>query len=254
MELESREAGFFGNGNGPVMTDFTPTARSKVKRLHERGRYDEASVFAILDAGVVAHIGYVIDGQPYVTPTAYWRRGRQLYWHGSSASRMLRAQKAEIPVCVTVTLLDGLVVARSGFHHSINYRAVMAFGRARLIEDATEKEAELDYFIERLYPGRVATLRPVNQQELKATTLIAMEIEEASAKVRVGEPKDDEEDYALDIWAGIIPIRQVLGTIENDPRLKPGIALPEHLRRFAAGARFDELLTESTTRLAQAAE
>lgn len=236
------------------MTAFTPTRRSKVKRLHERGRYDEESVFAILDAGLVAHIGYVIDGQPYVTPTAYWRRGRQLYWHGSSASRMLRTQKEGIPVCVTVSLLDGLVVARSGFHHSINYRAVMAFGRARIIEDAKEKEAELDHFIERIYPGRVATLRPVNQQELKATTLLAMEIEEASAKIRTGEPKDDAEDYALDIWAGLIPIRQMVGAVENDPRLKPGIAVPEHLHRFKDGARFDALLSESTEKLAKAAE
>jgi hypothetical protein len=236
------------------MTAFTPTHRSKVKRLHERGRYDEESVFAILDAGMVAHIGYVIDGQPYVTPTAYWRRGRTLYWHGSSASRMLRTQTQGIPVCVTVTLLDGLVVARSGFHHSINYRAVMAFGRARKIEDAKEKEAELDYFIERIYPGRVATLRPVNRQELKGTTLLAMEIEEASAKVRVGEPKDDEEDYALDIWAGVIPIRQVVGAAENDPRLKAGIALPEHLKRFTDGTRFDALLSDSTQKRAKAAE
>ncbi len=236
------------------MTAFTPTDRSKVKRLHERGRYDEESVFAILDAGLVAHIGYVIDGQPYVTPTAYWRRGRTLYWHGSSASRMLRTQKAGIAVCVTVSLLDGLVVARSGFHHSINYRAVMAFGRARMIEDAAEKEAELDYFIERIYPGRVATLRPVNQQELKGTTLLAMEIEEASAKVRTGEPKDDDEDYALDIWAGVIPIRQVIGAIEQDPKLKPGIALPQHLHRFTDGARFDALVAESTSKVAKAAE
>jgi nitroimidazol reductase NimA-like FMN-containing flavoprotein (pyridoxamine 5'-phosphate oxidase superfamily) len=236
------------------MTAFTPTHRSKVKRLHERGRYDEESVFAVLDAGLVAHIGYVIDGQPYVTPTAYWRRGRTLYWHGSSASRMLRAQKDGVPVCVTVSLLDGLVVARSGFHHSINYRAVMAFGRARIVEDAKEKEAELDRFIARLYPGHAATLRPINGQELKATTLIAMEIEEASAKVRTGAPKDDEEDYALDIWAGVIPIRQVVGAIEHDPRLKAGVAVPEHLRRFADGARFDALLSESTAQLAKAAE
>jgi uncharacterized protein len=236
------------------MTAFTPTHRSKVKRLHERGRYDEDSVFAILDAGIVAHIGYVIDGQPYVTPTAYWRRGRTLYWHGSSASRMLRTQKDGIPVCVTVSLLDGLVVARSGFHHSVNYRAVMAFGRAHFVEDAKEKEAELDYFIERIYPGRVATLRPVNQQELKGTTLLAMEIEEASAKVRAGEPKDDEEDYALDIWAGVIPIRQVVGAVEDDPKLKAGIAMPDHLRRFTAGERFDALISSSTEKLAKAAE
>jgi nitroimidazol reductase NimA-like FMN-containing flavoprotein (pyridoxamine 5'-phosphate oxidase superfamily) len=236
------------------MTAFTPTQRSKVKRLHERGRYDEESVFAILDAGMIAHIGYVIDGQPYVTPTAYWRRGRTLYWHGSSASRMLRAQKDGVPVCVTVSLLDGLVVARSGFHHSINYRAVMAFGTARIVEDATEKEAELDYFIERIYPGHLAGLRAVTAQELKGTTLIAMEIEEASAKARSGPPKDDEEDYALDIWAGVIPVRQVVGAAENDPRLKPGIALPDHLRRFEDGARFDALVSASTETLAKAAE
>lgn len=236
------------------MSEFAPTERSRVKRLHERGRYDEASVYAVLDAGFIAHIGYVIDGQPYVTPTAYWRRGRQLYWHGSSASRMLRVQADEIPVCVTVSLLDGLVMARSGFHHSINYRAVMAFGRARLIEDEAEKESELDYFIERVAPGRLATLRPVDRQELKGTKLIGMEIEEASAKVRVGPPKDDEPDYALDIWAGVVPIRQVIGALQPDPKLKEGVGVPEHMRRFAEGADFDRLMGESTERLAKAAE
>ena len=167
---------------------------------------------------------------------------------------MLRTQKDGIPACVTVSLLDGLVVARSGFHHSVNYRAVMAFGSAHIVEDAKEKEAELDYFIERIYPGRVAELRPVNQQELKGTTLIAMEIEEASAKARSGEPKDDEEDYALDIWAGVIPIRQVVGAAENDPRLKAGVPLPEHLKRFADGVRFDSLVSASTAKLSKAAE
>jgi hypothetical protein len=146
------------------------------------------------------------------------------------------------------------VVARSGFHHSVNYRAVMAFGRAHVVEDAKEKEAELDYFIERIYPGRVATLRAVNQQELKGTTLIAMEIEEASAKVRTGEPKDDEEDYALDIWAGVIPIRQVVGAVESDPRLKSSVPVPEHLKRFTDGAQFDVLVAASTEKLAKAAE
>lgn len=236
------------------MSDFIPTERSRVKRLHERGRYDEESVYAILDAGFLAHIGYVIDGQPYVTPTAYWRRGRHLYWHGSSASRMLRAQAKDIPVCVTVSLLDGLVMARSGFHHSINYRAVMAFGRARIIEDAAEKEAELDYFIERVAPGRLATLRPVEKQELKGTTLIGMEIEEASAKSRSGMPKDDEEDYALDVWAGLVPIRQVVGALETDPKLKAGIAVPPHMQRFAEGAAFDQVIAQNTAGLAQAAE
>jgi len=236
------------------MSDFIPTDRSRVKRLHERGKYDEASVYAVLDAGFIAHIGYVIDGQPYVTPTAYWRRGRHLYWHGSSASRMLRTQAKDIPVCVTVSLLDGLVMARSGFHHSINYRAMMAFGRAHIIEDAAEKEAELDYFIERVAPGRLATLRPVDKQELKGTTLIGMEIEEASAKVRSGPPKDDEPDYALDVWAGVVPIRQVVGALEADPKLKAGVGVPEHMRRFTEGARFDALVSESTDKLAKAAE
>jgi nitroimidazol reductase NimA-like FMN-containing flavoprotein (pyridoxamine 5'-phosphate oxidase superfamily) len=242
------------NSELDAMSDFVPTDRSRVKRLHERGKYDEASVYAVLDAGFIAHIGYVIDGQPYVTPTAYWRRGRHLYWHGSSASRMLRTQAKDIPVCVTVSLLDGLVMARSGFHHSINYRAVMAFGRAHIIEDAAVKEAELDYFIERVSPGRLATLRPVDKQELKGTTLIGMEIEEASAKVRSGPPKDDEEDYALDIWAGVVPIRQVVGALENDPKLKAGIGVPEHMRRFAEGTRFDALIVESSDKLAKAAE
>ena len=236
------------------MSDFIPTERSRVKRLHERGRYDEASVYAILDAGFIAHIGYVIDGQPYVTPTAYWRRGRQLYWHGSSASRMLRAQAKDIPVCVTVSLLDGLVMARSGFHHSINYRAVMAFGRAHLIVDAAEKEAELDYFIERVAPGRLATLRPLDKHELKGTTLIGMEIEEASAKSRSGPPKDDEADYALDVWAGVVPIRQVVGALEVDQKLKAGIGVPPHMQRFAEGAQFDEVIAENSAGLAQAAE
>lgn len=236
------------------MSDFTPTQRSKVKRLHERGHYDEATVFSILDAGMLAHIGYIIDGQPYVTPTAYWRRGRHLYWHGSAASRMLREQVKEIPVCVTVSLLDGLVMARSGFHHSINYRAVMAFGKAHIIDDPKAKEAELDFFIERMFPGRNATLRAIDKQELKGTTVIGMEIEEASAKIRVGPPKDDEPDYDLDIWAGVVPIRQVVGALEADPKLKAGVGVPPHMQRFSEGARFDALLSESTALMKKAAE
>jgi len=223
---------------------FSPTDRSRVKRLHERGRYDRETVHAILDAGMLAHIAYVIEGQPYVTPTAFWRDGDVLYWHGSSASRMLRTQSAGIPVCVTVTHLDGLVLARSGFHHSINYRSVMAFGKARKVEDVVEKERELNRFIDRIYPGRNATMRGIEPQELKATTLLAMEIEEASAKVRVGPPKDDEPDYALDCWAGVIPIAQVIGAAVPDPLLKEGVAWPEHLKLFKDGNRFDSLMTE----------
>ncbi|HVJ41468.1 MAG TPA: pyridoxamine 5'-phosphate oxidase family protein [Dongiaceae bacterium] len=224
------------------MNAFTPTARSRAKRLHERASYDEAAVFAALDAAFIAHIGYVIDGQPYVTPTAYWRTGRQLYWHGSSASRMLRSQTGGVPVCVTVTQLDGLVLARSGFHHSLNYRSVMAFGTAHIVDDATEKARELDRFIDRLYPGRRATLRPNEAQELKATTLIGMEIEEAAVKVRSGGPKDDDADYALDCWAGVIPIRQVIGTPESDPLRRKDVAYPAGLGDYQAGATFDAVM------------
>lgn len=222
---------------------FTPTDRSRVKRLHERGKYDEATIFPILDAAFLAHIAYVIDGQPFVTPTAFWREGRTLYWHGSAASRMLRFQEAGVPACVAVTHLDGLVLARSGFHHSINYRSVMAFGTAHLVNDPREEARQLDLFIDRLYPGRRGEIRPNEVQELKGTIVIAMEIEEASAKIRSGPPKDDEPDYLLDVWAGVIPIMQVVGDPVADPKLKSGVGFPAGLGGYVPGARFDELLT-----------
>jgi hypothetical protein len=226
------------------MNAFAPTEKSKVKRLHERGHYDRETVFAILDAGLIAHIGYVIDGQPFVTPTAYWRDSDRLYWHGSAASRMLRTQAKGIPVCLTVTHLDGLVLARSGFHHSINYRSVMAFGTAQIVEDAAEKVVHLNRFVDRALPGRNATLRPIDPQEAKGTSVLFMDIEEASAKVRIGPPKDDEPDYALDCWAGVIPIAQVVGVAVPDPKLKAGVDWPEHLRLFTENRRLDTLMTE----------
>lgn len=219
-----------------------PTERSRVRRLHERGRHDRATIEAVLDAGLVAHVGYVVDGQPYVTPTAYWRHGRRIYWHGSSASRAIRTQRRGVPVCLTVTHLDGLVLARSGFHHSMNYRSVMLFGEARPVEDEAAKAAALDAFIERILPGRVAVLRPPTAQELKATSVLAMAIEEGSAKIRSGPPKDDEEDYALPIWAGVVPVRQALGAALDDPRLGPGLAVPEHVRRLVAAGSLDAAL------------
>ncbi|MDY0881262.1 pyridoxamine 5'-phosphate oxidase family protein [Dongia soli] len=231
------------------MNSFTPTDRSRVKRLHERGKYDEESVFALLDAGFIAHIAYVIDGHPYVTPTSYWRTGRVLYWHGSSASRMLRRQSPGLPVCVTVSHIDGFVLARSGFHHSLNYRSVMAFGTAQIVEDPAEKSRELDRFIDRLFPGRRASLRPNNVQELKATTLIRMEIEEAAAKTRTGGPKDDDEDYALDCWAGVIPLRQVIGQPIADPKLRGGIGYPPDLAAFHDGADLCEVLAGNAEKL-----
>ncbi len=198
---------------------FVPTEHTRVKRLPERGKYDRETVYAILDAALVCHVGYTIDGRPYVTPTACWREGNHLYWHGSSASRMLRAQSHGIPVCVTVTHLDGLVLARSAFHHSINYRSVMAFGNAEMIQDADAKLAALRGFVERVVPGRWDTLRETTQQELKATTVLRMDLEEVSAKVRVGAPKDDDEDYALPIWAGVVPITTLVHPSEPDPKL-----------------------------------
>lgn len=210
--------------------DFPPTKRTRVKRLPKRGRYDRETVHAILDAGVIAHVGYVIDGAPYVTPTSYWRHEDRVYWHGSSASRMLRTIEGGSPVCFTVSHLDGFVMARSGFHHSINYRAVMAFGMARKVTGDEEKLKSLEDFSERLFPGRWAGLRPVNKQELKATTVLAMDLKECSAKVRTGPPVDDEEDYALPIWAGVVPVHTTVGEPIDDVRNLPGVKRPDNLK------------------------
>jgi len=214
---------------------FTPTARSRIKRLHERAAYDRDAVYAVLDAEMIAHVAYVIDGQPYVTPTAYWRDGDRLFWHGSSASRMLRTVKTGIPACFSVAMLDGLVLARSGFHSSINYRSVSAFGTAHAIEDPDEKLAALTAFSERLTPGRWDELRPATSQELKATTVVTMVIEEAVAKIRTGPPGDDDEDYALDIWAGVLPVTRQIEQPIDDPKLKAGVAQPDHLNGFKIG-------------------
>ncbi|HEX5079531.1 MAG TPA: pyridoxamine 5'-phosphate oxidase family protein [Geminicoccaceae bacterium] len=211
------------------MDAFARTARTRVRRLPKRGHYDRETVHAVLDAGVICHVGYVIDGQPYVTPTCYWRDGDRLYWHGSSASRMLRQLRQGIPACVTVTHFDGLVLARSGFHHSVNYRSVMALGRARLVPDEAKAEA-LEHFVERLFPGRWAELRPPTGQEMKATTVVWMDLDEVSAKIRTGPPVDDEEDYALPVWAGILPVSSVCGAPEPDARLTPKTPLPAYLR------------------------
>jgi hypothetical protein len=200
-----------------------------VRRLPKRGHYDRETVHAVFDAGVICHVGYVIDGQPYVTPTCHWRHGDRLYWHGSSASRMLRHLKQGVPACVTVTHLDGFVLARSGFHHSINYRSVMALGRAQLVPDDGKLEALRD-FVERLFPGRWDELRPPTAQEIKATTVLWMDLNEVSAKIRTGPPVDDEEDYALPVWAGVLPVSSLRGMPVPDARLAPDIALPGYLR------------------------
>ena len=218
------------------------TARNRVKRLHERGSYDRAAVHAILDAAMLCHVAYVIDGQPYATPTLFWRKGDTLYWHGSSASRMLRHLKAGTPACLTVAHLDGLVLARSGFNHSANYRSAMCFGTARLVEDPEEKIEAMRDVVDRFYPDRSTLLRPITLQEAKATTIIAMPIEEAAAKVRAKGVGDDEADFALPIWAGVIPVTTVLGAAAPCPRLVPGVDKPETLAIFPDGGRLDDAL------------
>jgi nitroimidazol reductase NimA-like FMN-containing flavoprotein (pyridoxamine 5'-phosphate oxidase superfamily) len=221
---------------------FTPTARTKVRRHPERAHYDRDTVFAILDAALMCHIGYVIDGQPFVTPTLFWRHGERLYWHGSAASRMLRNQAKGIPVCLTASHVDGLILARCAFRHSLNYRAVMAFGSAAMVDDPAEKEAGLNAFIERLYPGRTRIMRGIATQELKATSLLGMTIEHASAKIRSGGPLDLEQDFPADCWAGTIPIAQHMGGAIPDPRVPPRAAPESEIGHFAEGARFDDIL------------
>jgi hypothetical protein len=211
-----------------------PSERTRVKRLHENAVYDPVAVAAILDAMPVATVAYVIDGKPFVTPTLQWREGDNIYWHGSAASRMLEsAEDAE--VSVNVMILDGLVLARSGFNHSVNYRSATIFGTARKVTAPAEKTARLARFMELLLPGRWASLRPMSDQELKATTILSLPISEASAKIGAGPPKDDEADYGWPVWAGVLPIRLEVGTPEPCPRLAPEIAKPDYLDSYRIG-------------------
>lgn len=216
------------------MTAKPPTDRVRLRRSHLRGLYDRDSIDAILDAQPMCHVGYVKDGHPFVTPTFQWREGDRVYWHGSSASQMLRAATA-MPVCLSVSTLDGYVMARSGFHHSVNYRSVTILGEAEMVTDEDEKVMRVDNFLNGLFPGRAETLRPHTKQEIKATTVLSLPISEASAKVRTGGPVDDEEDYALPIWAGVIPVSQVVGDLIPDERNLPGIEAPAHITDFRIG-------------------
>jgi uncharacterized protein len=227
---------------------FATTGRTRVRRHPERAHYDRDTVHAILDAALMCHVGYVIDGKPYVTPTLFWRDGERLYWHGSSASGMLRAQRDGIPVCLTVSHIDGLVLGRCAFRHSLNYRAVMVFGTARAIDDEGEKEAGLNGLIERLYPGRSRVMRPISAQELKATMLLNMAIEEVSAKIRDDGPIDLEGDYQADCWAGVIPIAQRLGAPIDDQRVPPRGSRRREIGHLPEGGRFDEILRELARR------
>lgn len=209
-----------------------PTSRSQVRRLPERGAYDSATVHAILDEGLIAHVGFEVDGQPFVIPTLFGREGNALYLHGSAASRMLRHLDTGVPACVTVTLVDGLVLARSGFHHSINYRSVVAFGSARLISDTEKKTHALHVISDHVLAGRWEEVRGPNPKELKATAVLEFSIEDASAKIRTGPPKDEEEDYALPVWAGVLPLQMSAGEPIPDPRLTHAVAPPAYLAEF----------------------
>ena len=208
------------------MADRPASDRTRVRREPQRGVYDRAAIDAILDEGLICHLGFVADGQPYVIPTLYARIGDEAYVHGSSASRMLRTLASGFDACLTVTLVDGIVLARSIFNHSINYRSVVVLGRARAVEDPDEKRRALEAFSDRLLRGRWADVRPPTSTELKATSILRMSLAEASAKVRTGPPKDDEEDYGRPVWAGVIPLALVAGDPLPDPALRPGFEPP----------------------------
>ncbi len=230
----------------PSPPSFPVTPRNRVRRRPQRGHYDHATVYRVLDAAMLCHIAYVIDGQPYCTPTAFWREGDHLYWHGSAASRMIRAEAKGIPVCLTVAHMDAIVLARCGFNHSINYRAVMAFGRAAPVTGDAAKRRAMDAFIDRFFPGRAAALRAPTAQEVKATTILGMRIEDASAKIRDVGVHDEEVDYAHPVWAALIPLATVLGAPEECPRQMPGVtAAAGGMAAYRAGRRLDEVMAET---------
>ena len=203
-----------------------PSDRTRARRLPERGRYDHETIDAILDDAIVGHVGWVLDGQPYVTPTSVWRQGDRLYWHGSKASRMLRATDGQ-PVCVTVDHVDGFVLARSGFNHSVNYRSVMVLGTAHLLTDDAEIDAALEGLIEYLYPGRWAGLRPMTRKERKATSVMWLDLAESSAKIRADVAHDDPGDETWPTWAGVIPLRMIRGEPEPDAFVAAGTPAPK---------------------------
>jgi uncharacterized protein len=212
--------------------DFEPTERTLLHRVAKRARYDRDTVHAILDEGLVCHLGFVADGQPYVIPTAYGRADDLVYIHGSSASRALQIAAAGLPVCLTVTHVDGIVLARSVFNHSMNYRSVVVLGVAVAVRDEDEKLQALRVLTERLVPGRWADARSPNTKELRATTILRLQLEEVSAKVRTGPPGDDDEDMDLPVWAGTLPLAHVFQAPVADPALADGIEVPRYVSDY----------------------
>lgn len=217
------------------MNTYAPSKRTKMRRLAKRAVYDKARVHEILDEGFLCHVGFTVDAQPFVIPTLYARYGDVLYVHGSAVSRMIKSLAQEVEVCVTVTLVDAYVLARSAFHHSMNYRSVVVLGRARLVGDPQEKLEALRLITNHIVPDRWEEVREPNELEMRQTSVLALPLEEVSAKVRVGPPVDDEEDYARPVWAGIVPIRTQLADPIADGRVLPGVQ-PVELSRFARAA------------------
>jgi uncharacterized protein len=208
------------------------TERIKLKRLPKRGNFERETIYKILDEAFICHVGFAIDGKPFVIPTSYARIGNSLMIHGSAASRMMRNLSDGIEVCVTVTLIDGLVLARSAFHHSMNYRSVVVFGKAKIVEDEAEKYEALKAFTEHIIPNRWSEIRPPTSNELKGTTVLSLPLTEASAKIRTGNPVDDEEDYELDVWAGVLPLSLKTDAPIDDERLKSRIEVPQNILNY----------------------
>lgn len=219
------------------MSQFERTERTTLKRLPKRGEFDRVRVYEILDEAFICHVGFIHHDKPVVIPTGYARVGDNLYIHGSQASRMLRSLSDGIDVCVTVTLIDGLVLARSAFHHSVNYRSVVVFGKAEVVEEYDEKMRALTAFTEHVVPHRWQEVREPNEQEMKGTMVLRLPLIEASAKIRTGGPIDDEEDYALPVWAGVLPLRLVAGEAIGDTRLQEGILVPDYVRDYRRPAK-----------------
>ena len=214
-----------------------PSQRSRVRRAPARAAYERETIHAILDEGLVAHLGFQVDGQPYVIPTLYARVGDTVYIHGSSASRMVRTLTQGVPACLTVTLIDGMVLARSAFHHSMNYRSVVVLGEARAVADRDELLVVLQAFTDKLVPGRWDEVRRPSAKELKGTRALSMSLDEASAKLRTGPPVDDDEDYEIDVWAGVIPLGLAAQAPLADPRLRAGIEPSPAVTGWTPGAR-----------------
>ncbi len=209
-----------------------PTERTRVVRESHRGHYDRETIYKILDEGLVCHVGFAVEEQPYVIPTLYARVDDAIYFHGSAASRMLKTLDAGVAACITVTLVDGIVMARSVFNHSMNYRSVVALGRATVVADPAEKLKALRAFTEKLIPGRWKDARQPNEQELRATSILRMPLAEVSAKVRTGPPQDDEPDYALPVWAGVVPLRLAAGEPVRDEKCDPSLPVPSYAAQY----------------------